>query len=79
MAVLFRPIHQADLLLPKVEFDALIASFRDRLYVEDSHWLNEWEYYDQTHEMDDSARAEARRHSYSAWYKKLRESLVAAQ
>jgi len=73
----YRPIHQADLLLSKLEFDALIERVRTNLYREDAHWLAEWEYFDQTQVMSDSERADARLLSYQNWYKRLRESLVA--
>lgn len=77
MADLYRPIHNADLLLAQDEFSALIASIRDNLYREDAHWLAEWEYYDATHVMNDSERASARLQSYQTWYKKISDSLVA--
>jgi hypothetical protein len=74
--MLYRPIQPTELLLPQDQFSALIDEIRPFLYREDAHWLASWEYYDQTHEMDDPARAEARRRSYQDWYKRLLESMV---
>lgn len=73
----YRPIHNVDLLLSQDQFSALIEEIRPFLYREDAHWLAEWEYYDSTHVMNDSERADARVQSYQNWYKKIRESLVA--
>jgi hypothetical protein len=77
MAFEYRPIHTADLMLSKLEFDALIERVKAKLYREDAHWLAEWEYYDKTHVMmNESERADARVLSYNNWYKKLRESMI---
>lgn len=72
----YRPIHKADLLLSQAEFSKLIEEIRPFLYREDVHWLAEWEYYDQTHVMSESERADARLQSYSNWYTRLRESMA---
>lgn len=76
MTDLYRPIHNADLLLSQDEFSALMASVRDSLYREDARWLDFWLNYDATHPMTDKERRRARREHYLGFYKKMCEELL---